>query len=126
MITPCELRVTGREPVSKRSRVLLLAVGMAIAPAWGLSRSPPAAPPATDIYLVPLRAGLGSMAASAPSPVSVAPGYDNQPMFSPDGGRILFAANRDGKQIDVSRLAVSPKEDAVAIVVAERPPAAQQ
>jgi hypothetical protein len=33
--------------------------------------------------------------------VSTAPGYDNQPMFSPDGGRILFAANRDGKQIDI-------------------------
>jgi len=36
-----------------------------------------------------------------PVPVSVAPGYDNQPMFSPDGGRILFAANHDGKQTDV-------------------------
>ena len=36
-----------------------------------------------------------------PSAVTTAPGYDNQPMFSPDGGRILFAANRDGKQIDI-------------------------
>ena len=33
--------------------------------------------------------------------MSAAPGYDNQPMFSADGSRILFAANRDGKQIDI-------------------------
>ncbi len=84
------------------------------------------------------------MKAAKPSPVSTAPGYDNQPMFSPDGARILFAANRDGKRSTstssiacgaagwtevfdaaahalgaVSRLAVSPKGDAVAIVVAE-------
>lgn len=61
----------------------------------------PAPPPATDIYLVPLNGGLASMKAAKPLPVSVAPGYDNQPMFSPDGARLLFAANRDGKQIDV-------------------------
>ena len=36
-----------------------------------------------------------------PSAISTASGYDNQPMFSPDGGSILFAANRDGKQIDI-------------------------
>lgn len=36
-----------------------------------------------------------------PSPVSTTPGYDNQPMFSPDGSRILFAANHDGKQTDI-------------------------
>jgi Tol biopolymer transport system component len=41
------------------------------------------------------------MTGAKPSPVSVAPGYDNQPNFSPDGNRILFAANRDGKQSDV-------------------------
>ena len=36
-----------------------------------------------------------------PTPVSTSPGYDNQPYFSPDGTRILFAANHDGKQTDV-------------------------
>ena len=69
--------------------------------AEGSSSQPTAAPPATDIYLLSLSGGLASMKEAKPSPVSVAPGYDNQPMFSPDGGRILFAANRDGKQIDV-------------------------
>jgi hypothetical protein len=61
----------------------------------------PQPPPGTDIYLVTLSGGLASMKDAKPSPVSTAPGYDNQPMFSPDGARVLFAANRDGKQIDV-------------------------
>jgi Tol biopolymer transport system component len=61
----------------------------------------PAPPPGTDIYLVPLASGVASMKIARPSPVSIAPGYDNQPNFSPDGSRILFAANRDGKQSDV-------------------------
>ena len=74
-----------------------VAVGAAQAPA----PSPPPAPPATDIYLLSLPGGIASMKAAKPSPVSTAPGYDNQPMFSPDGGRIVFAANRDGKQIDI-------------------------
>ena len=41
------------------------------------------------------------MRTAKPVPISTSPGYDNQPSFSPDGGRILFAGNRDGKQIDV-------------------------
>src|SRR5689334_20438591 len=61
----------------------------------------PAPPPGTDIYLLPVRGGLPSLKAAKPQPVSTAPGYDNQPSFSPDGNRILFAANRDGKQTDV-------------------------
>ena len=61
----------------------------------------PTGPPGTDIYLVHLTGGVASMRTSKPMPVSTAPGYDNQPNFSPDGSRILFAANRDGKQIDI-------------------------
>ena len=45
--------------------------------------------------------GLESLRDAKPSPVSTEPGYDNQPMFGPDGGRILFAANHDGAQTDV-------------------------
>ena len=61
----------------------------------------PASPAPFDIYLVPLKGGLPSMKTAKPQPVSTAPGYDNQPNFSPDGARILFAANRDDKQTDV-------------------------
>jgi Tol biopolymer transport system component len=75
---------------------------------WGFGQaasapqpSAPAAPPGTDIYLLTLANGLASMKDAKPVPVSVAPGYDNQPMFSPDSSRILFAANHDGKQTDV-------------------------
>ena len=79
-------------------RVLLLIAALlqATAPA-----QPAAPPPSTDIYLVSLTGGLPSMKASKPSPVSTMAGYDNQPMFSPDGSRILFAANHDGKQTDI-------------------------
>lgn len=59
------------------------------------------APPATDIYLISLTGGLASMKNAKPTPVSTAPGYDNQPSFSADGNRLLFAANRDGRQTDV-------------------------
>lgn len=41
------------------------------------------------------------MKSAKPQPVSIAPGYDNQPSFSPDGARILFAANRDDKQTEI-------------------------
>ncbi len=63
--------------------------------------APAAPPPSTDIYLVPLSGGLASMKSAKPVIVSAVPGYDNQPMFSPDGSRIVFSANHDGKQFDI-------------------------
>jgi Tol biopolymer transport system component len=78
-----------------RSLLLLAALSQDPAP----PRTEP--PPATDIHLLPLSSGLASLKDAKPSPVSTEPGYDNQPMFSPDGGRILFAANHDGAQTDV-------------------------
>jgi hypothetical protein len=82
-------------------RLLLLAFALIGQAQPGSQSAQPAPPPPTDIYLVPLTGGLASMRAGKPVPVSTAPGYDNQPMFSPDGSRILFAANHDGKQTDV-------------------------
>lgn len=88
-----------------RSILLLIALSTHVAAshAGGAARSgqAPAPPPATDIYLVPLGGGAASMTTATPVAVSVASGYDNQPMFSPDGTRILFAANHDGKQTDI-------------------------
>jgi WD40-like Beta Propeller Repeat len=81
-------------------RVLLLIAALIQAPATPPAQ-PVAPPPGTDIYLVPLSGGLASMKAAKPTPVSTTAGYDNQPMFSPDGSRILFAANHDGKQTDI-------------------------
>jgi Tol biopolymer transport system component len=83
--------------------MLVLAIGLAVGGQQAPSSSQPAAAPApgTDIYLLSVTGSIASMKAAKPSPVSTAPGYDNQPNFSPDGARILFAANRDGSQIDV-------------------------
>ena len=66
-----------------------------------LQAQAPAPLPSTDIYLVQLKDGLASMKTAKPTPLSTAPGYDNQPSFSADGNRVLFAANHDGKQTDV-------------------------
>jgi WD40 repeat protein len=87
-----------------RAILLLIALGAGsfqTAAAPPPQQPSPAPPPATDIYLVPLSGGLVSMKTATPVPVAVTPGYDNQPMFSPDGSRLLFAANHDGKQTDV-------------------------
>lgn len=84
-------------------RILILfaiSAGLLQAPAAPPAQAP-APPPGTDIYLVPMSGGLTSLRGAKPTPISTGPGYDNQPNFSPDGNRILFAANRDGKQIDV-------------------------
>jgi WD40 repeat protein len=91
--------VDSRAKYTPAMRALLLIAALIQAPA-----TPPAQPaplPATDIYLVPLGGGLASMKGAKPTPVASTPGYDNQPMFSSDGSRILFAANHDGKQTDV-------------------------
>ncbi len=69
-----------------------------------LGAQTPAAPapqPGTDIYLVPLSAGLASMRTAAPTPVATDKGYDNQPFFDPGSQRLLFTGNRDGKQTDI-------------------------
>lgn len=85
-------------------RAALCTTALVISVAAGSATSQPTAPavpPGTDIYLVSLAGGLASMKEATPTPVSAAPGYDNQPAFSADGARILFAANRDGRQTDV-------------------------
>ena len=59
-------------------------------------------PPATDIYLAPMR-----LTPTAPTmgPARVASenpkGYDNQPFFGSDGRSLLFTSNRDGTQTDI-------------------------
>ena len=92
--------VDSRAKYTPAMRVLVLIAALIQAPA-----TPPAQPaatlPSTDIYLVRLSGGLASMKGAKPTPVSTTAGYDNQPMFSPDGSRILFAANHDGKQTDI-------------------------
>lgn len=58
------------------------------------------APPATDVWLLPLDPSSGSPAA-APLRVTDRDGYDNQPAFDPTGG-LLYTSERDG-QTDIYR-----------------------
>ena len=84
-----------------RALIVVIVVGVLGGSVLQTPASGQTAPPDTDIYLLQIPGGLASLKASRPSPIATAPGYDNQPMFSADGSRILFAANRDGKQTDV-------------------------
>lgn len=70
------------------------------------AQSAPAQPvaPASDIYLLALPNGLDGAARDAPKPMAVESGYENQPLFTPDGRSVLFTANRDGKQTDIFEL----------------------
>lgn len=64
--------------------------------------SPPAAPPPdTDIYELSFDGSLEAIQSAKPMAVATERGYDNQPFFTADGQRILFTANRDGKQTDI-------------------------
>ena len=84
------------------SLVLVAAILAPVTPLAQAPQAPNTASPAPfDIYLIALSAGLPSAKNAKLEPVSIAAGYDNQPNFSADGSRILFAANRDGKQTDI-------------------------
>lgn len=56
---------------------------------------------ATDIHLFPMTGGVASLATARPQSLATEPGYENQPFFGPDGRRVLFTANRDGRQTDI-------------------------
>lgn len=56
---------------------------------------------ATDLHLFAMPDGLDSLKTATPVPVAVARGYENQPFFDPDGRRLLYTANLDGKQTDI-------------------------
>ena len=61
-----------------------------------------APPPATEIYLAPMKFGPTGPLVGPGRNVSENPkGYDNQPYFGSDGRTLLFASNRDGKQTDI-------------------------
>ncbi len=85
----------------------LVAAGLGVAASAGAQTTPPA----TDIFLAPMR-----LLASAPTmgPARVASenpkGYDNQPFFGPDGRAMLFTSNRDGKQTDIYFLELQTRQ----------------
>ncbi len=68
-----------------------------------------AAPPATDIYLAPLRMQDGRIVVGAPVNVTARPGYDNQPYFLPDGRAFLYTSVREDSQADIYRYDIDQK-----------------
>ena len=56
---------------------------------------------ATDIHLVAMSNGVDSLSKATPQPLATERGYENQPAFDPDGRRVLYSANLDGKQTDI-------------------------
>jgi dipeptidyl aminopeptidase/acylaminoacyl peptidase len=66
-----------------------------------IAQQPAAPPPSTDIYELSFDGKLEGLKTARSQAVSTQPGYDNQPFYTPDGGAILFTANRDGKQMDI-------------------------
>ncbi|HUU33546.1 MAG TPA: hypothetical protein VMW48_05755 [Vicinamibacterales bacterium] len=70
-----------------------------------------APPPATEIYLAPIRLGpvaptMGPARVASENPK----GYDNQPYFGSDGRTMLFTSNRDGKQTDIYFLELQTRQ----------------
>jgi hypothetical protein len=90
--------------------IALVAAGLGIAASAG-AQTAPAVPPATDIFLAPMR-----LLTSAPTmgPARVASenptGYDNQPLFGPDGRAMLFTSSRDGRQTDIYFLELQTRQ----------------
>jgi WD40 repeat protein len=62
------------------------------------------APPAPDIYLIPLNPGPSIGRAVN---VTKRAGYDNQPSFTPDSRAILYTSTRDDGQSDIYRYDVA-------------------
>ena len=77
--------------------VVTLAAQQPTAPPAGGAQTPPG----TDIYELAFSGQLETLKEATPQPISVVPGYDNQPFYTPDGAAVLFTANRDGKQTDI-------------------------
>ena len=57
--------------------------------------------PATDIYIADLRIGDSDIEVGSPLNITNREGYDNQPMFLPDGKSLLYTSIREDGQADI-------------------------
>jgi dipeptidyl aminopeptidase/acylaminoacyl peptidase len=72
----------------------------------------PQPPPATDIYLLELRADGARLGVSKLLRVTDSQGYDNQPSFTPDGRALLYTSIREDNQADIYRHDLAAKTSA--------------
>lgn len=82
----------------------IAAAGIALA---ALGRPLGAQGPSTDIYLVPLARAGDTWQLGMPSNATRRRGYDNQPLFLPDGSGFLFTSIREDGQADTYRYALA-------------------
>lgn len=68
-----------------------------------------AAPPATDIFLAPIRIQGGKPVVGTPVNITNRPGYDNQPSFTSDSKAVLFTSIRADAQADIYRYDLATK-----------------
>lgn len=59
--------------------------------------------PTTGIHLVPLEGTGRALTAGPAKAMAPAPGYDNQPFFTPDGKGVLFTSERAADQTEIFR-----------------------
>jgi hypothetical protein len=63
--------------------------------------------PATDIYLVDMKMHSGLVELGKPVQITEWQGYDNQPMFLPDGKSFFYTSIRDDAQADIYQYTIS-------------------
>lgn len=76
----------------KKLLLLLLMVGAGVLAS---------AQPSTQIYLAKLKVKASAVKLGAVQKVSKFAGYNNQPMFAPNGKTLYYTANQGGKQTDI-------------------------
>jgi hypothetical protein len=88
--------------ITRRALYLALAAGLVLPVHAGAQAS-------SDIFLAEVSGrGAGPLRLGAPVNLTLRPGYDNQPHFTPDGGSILYTSIRE-TQADVYRLELSSR-----------------
>jgi hypothetical protein len=65
--------------------------------------------PSTEIFVVELRNRAGQLSAAQPINITNREGYDNQPMFMPDGESLLYTSIREGTLPDIYRYLLRDK-----------------
>src|SRR5690349_15074343 len=62
-----------------------------------------AAPPSTDIFLIPIKVQNNKPAVGKPVNITHRAGYDNQPSLTPDARSVFFTSVREDAQADIYR-----------------------
>ena len=69
------------------------------------------APPSTDVFLTEITGQAGQIKLGKPENITNREGYDNQPMFLPDGNSLFYTSIRNGSPTDIYRYNFRTKTD---------------